>query len=78
MKKILGIAAVMALTVAGSFALDLGDIKGTWKDAKWDANWTFSECRCKRCKRFFQVCRNRTCIQIHKTTYIKCRSRHDS
>lgn len=42
MKKILGIAAVMALTVAGSFALDLGDIKGTWKDAKWDANWTFS------------------------------------
>lgn len=42
MKKILAVAAVMALAVAGTFALDLGDIKGTWKDSKWDANWTFS------------------------------------
>ena len=28
--------------IAGSFALDLGGINGTWKDAKWDANWKFS------------------------------------
>lgn len=42
MKKILAVAAVMALAVAGTFALDLGDIKGTWKDSKWDANWNFS------------------------------------
>lgn len=42
MKKILAVAAVMAMAVAGTFALDLGDIKGTWKDSKWDANWNFS------------------------------------
>ncbi len=42
MKKILAVAAVMALAVAGTFALDLGDIKGTWKDSKWDANWNFN------------------------------------
>ena len=23
------------------FALDLGEVKGTWQDAKWDADWTF-------------------------------------
>ena len=41
MKKLiaLAIAAVMA---AGLFALDLGGIKGTWQDKKWDADWTFS------------------------------------
>lgn len=42
MKKIFGIVAVMALAATSTFALDLGDIKGTWKDAKWDANWTFT------------------------------------
>lgn len=42
MKKILAVAAVAVMAVAGAFALDLGDIKGTWQDAKWDANWTFS------------------------------------
>jgi len=42
MKKILGIGAALVLGMAGLFALDLGDIKGTWKDSNWDANWTFS------------------------------------
>ena len=41
MKKILALLAVAVMT-AGLFALDLGDIKGTWQDSKWDANWTFS------------------------------------
>ena len=41
MKKLitLAVAAVMA---TGLFALDLGGIKGTWQDKKWDADWTFS------------------------------------
>lgn len=42
MKKILVFAAVAVMALTSAFALDLGDIKGTWKDAKWDANWTFS------------------------------------
>lgn len=42
MKKLLGIVAVMALAAESTFALDLGDIQGTWKDSKWDANWTFA------------------------------------
>ncbi len=42
MKKILAFALAAALSVAGAFALDLGGIQGTWQDAKWDANWTFS------------------------------------
>lgn len=42
MKKILGIIAVLALTAASTFALDLGEIQGTWQDSKWDANWTFA------------------------------------
>ena len=41
MKKLLALAAV-ALMATGLFALDLGGIKGTWQDAKWDADWTFS------------------------------------
>ena len=41
MKKLLAFAAV-ALMATGLFALDLGGIKGTWQDAKWDADWTFS------------------------------------
>lgn len=40
MKKILAFTA-FALLAAGAFALDLGDIKGTWQDSKWNANWTF-------------------------------------
>ena len=42
MKKILGFAAVFVLAATSIFALDLGDIQGTWKDSKWDANWTFA------------------------------------
>lgn len=42
MKKLIGILAVMALAATSSFALDLGDVQGTWKDSKWDANWTFA------------------------------------
>ena len=41
MKKLLALAAV-ALMATGLFALDLGGIKGTWQDKKWDADWTFS------------------------------------
>ncbi len=41
MKKLLAFA-VAAIMTAGLFALDLGGIKGTWQDKKWDADWTFS------------------------------------
>ena len=41
MKKLIALA-VAALMTAGLFALDLGGIKGTWQDKKWDADWTFS------------------------------------
>lgn len=40
MKKILAFG-VFAFLAAGAFALDLGDIKGTWQDSNWNANWTF-------------------------------------
>ena len=41
MKKLIALA-VAAVMTAGLFALDLGGIKGTWQDKKWDADWTFS------------------------------------
>lgn len=41
MKKLLLMLAV-ALMSTGLFALDLGNIKGTWTDKTWDAEWTFS------------------------------------
>ena len=41
MKKLLALA-VAAVMATGLFALDLGGIKGTWQDKKWDADWTFS------------------------------------
>ena len=41
MKKLF-IMVVLAVMATGLFALDLGGIKGTWKDAAWDADWTFS------------------------------------
>lgn len=41
MKKLLAFAAV-AVIATSLFALDLGGIKGTWQDKKWDADWTFS------------------------------------
>ena len=41
MKKLLALA-VAAVITTGLFALDLGGIKGTWQDEKWDADWTFS------------------------------------
>ena len=41
MKKLFALI-VLAVMTTGLFALDLGGIKGTWKDAKWDADWTFS------------------------------------
>ena len=41
MKELLALA-VAAIMTAGLFALDLGGIKGTWQDKKWDADWTFS------------------------------------
>ncbi len=42
MKKVLALAVAALVSVAGAFALDLGGIEGTWKDEKWDANWTFN------------------------------------
>jgi len=42
MKKILTLVAVAAIALSSTFALDLGSIKGTWKDANYNANWTFS------------------------------------
>ena len=42
MKKILALAAVALVGLVSAFSLDLGDVKGTWKDSNWDANWTFS------------------------------------
>ncbi|MCR5495350.1 MAG: hypothetical protein K6F15_06890 [Treponema sp.] len=42
MKKILALAAVSLLAVCAASALDLSGVKGTWQDAKWDANWTFA------------------------------------
>lgn len=42
MKKILAFIAVAVVSAVSAFALDLGDIKGTWQDAKWNANWTFT------------------------------------
>jgi len=42
MKKIIAILAVALISVVSVFAFDLGDIKGTWQDKKWDADWTFS------------------------------------
>ena len=41
MKKLVALAIAVVMT-AGLFALDLGGIKGTWQDKKWDADWTFS------------------------------------
>ena len=41
MKKLI-LMVVLAVMATGLFALDLGGIKGTWQDAKWDADWTFS------------------------------------
>ena len=41
MKKLI-LMVVLAVMATGLFALDLGGIKGTWKDANWDADWTFS------------------------------------
>ena len=41
MKKLLALA-VAAVMATSLFALDLGGIKGTWQDKKWDADWTFS------------------------------------
>ena len=41
MKKFIALA-IAAVMTAGLFALDLGGIKGTWQDKKWDADWTFS------------------------------------
>ncbi len=42
MKKILAVLALAFAVLGGAFAFDLGSIRGTWQDEKWDANWTFS------------------------------------
>lgn len=42
MKKLLSLIAVGFVFLTSTFALDLGDVKGTWKDTNWDAKWTFS------------------------------------
>ena len=42
MKKIFALIAVAAISIVGAFAFDLSTVKGTWQDARWDANWTFN------------------------------------
>lgn len=42
MKKFLTLTAALIIGTAASFAFDLGEIQGTWQDATYDANWTFS------------------------------------
>ncbi|MBQ5491475.1 MAG: hypothetical protein IIT68_05410 [Treponema sp.] len=42
MKKLMALVAVALIGIAGAFAWSVGEIQGTWKDANWDANWTFS------------------------------------
>lgn len=42
MKKILTLLVVALIGSASLFAFDLGDIKGTWQDKTWDADWTFT------------------------------------
>ena len=41
MKKLLTLAAIAAIGSA-AFALDLGEINGTWQDSKYNANWNFA------------------------------------
>ena len=42
MKKLISVLVVAFVFAAGMFAVDFGDFpKGTWKDAKWNANWEF-------------------------------------
>ena len=41
MKKIIFFAAA-AFAASSLFAFDLGDLKGTWQDSKWNADWTFT------------------------------------
>ncbi|HAO30455.1 MAG TPA: hypothetical protein DCQ43_03800 [Treponema sp.] len=42
MKKLMALVAVALIGIAGAFAWSVGEIQGTWQDANWDANWTFS------------------------------------
>ena len=42
MKKILAAAAAAVIGSAALFAFDIGEVKGTWQDSTWNANWTFS------------------------------------
>ena len=41
MKKLF-VMVILAVMSTGLFALDLGNVKGTWTDKTWDAEWTFS------------------------------------
>jgi hypothetical protein len=42
MKKILVLMLLALIGTASTFALELGDIKGTWQDNNWNADWTFT------------------------------------
>lgn len=42
MKKLFACVVVALMTIAGAFAIELGEIQGTWLDAQWNAHWTFS------------------------------------
>lgn len=44
MKKTVFLCMLFAgfVGMSGAAALDLGGIKGTWQDSKWNADWTFS------------------------------------
>ena len=41
MKKLITLAVVALVGIAGAFAFDLAGIQGTWTDSRWDADWTF-------------------------------------
>lgn len=40
MKKIFALVVVALVGLSAAFSFDVGEIKGTWKDANWNANWT--------------------------------------
>ncbi len=42
MKKIFALALAACVSIAGAFAFDVGSIRGSWIDERYDAKWTFS------------------------------------
>ena len=42
MKKIFALFAAACVSIAGAFAFDVGSVRGSWIDERYDAKWTFS------------------------------------